>query len=150
MCIYSLSGIYSSRLTMPTPRAKEHLTPPSQTRHRNPHLSCWSGFSKSLPKYYRLLLLMLVLQRCKVISYCWRHHALKKQGLEDPEMDLTWKLLKKESNQKAPCKLPKEGTNQSSFPDEIPRNHNSGQHDTITLRAQEKHAYLPWWWPTAL
>lgn len=40
--------------------------------------------SKYLPKQHRILLLALVAsQRLKVNPYCWRHHTLRIQGLDD-------------------------------------------------------------------
>lgn len=64
-------------------------------------------------------------QRWKLSPCCWRHCALQTQGIETPELDLTWRppLLRPASwYQKAPCGFAKEGSSQQSCPELTPMN----------------------------
>ena len=86
------------------------------------------------------------LPRWKPSPYCWRHHAHQTQGPEAPSwswpewMASPWGLLS--WYQKAPGKLPKEGSKQWSYPAVRLKNHTSYQHGTIALRVQQWHTYL--------
>lgn len=65
-------NVFSSELTMFPPRGKHHLTKPEEKGWET-LLSCWSGFSKRSPKYYRLFF----------IAFSWH-----------PEVEVNYLLLK--------------------------------------------------------
>lgn len=145
MYTHSSHEDFPSFLTDLPLRVTEHVTktPPSGTR--GSLLSCGSWLSKRLLKQQTVALSCFPQTETKGKSLLRKINTLWTQNPEDLKWIRSKNLLSENQlswYQKAPRKLPEEGSIQQPYPVMTPMDHNNGQDGTIILRVQQQHTYF--------
>lgn len=102
---------------------------------RCPLLNCWPRVFKKLPKCVPIAAAFGPPQR-KMTKYCSRHHTCTSEAGHRNSWAGTYlkdcSLRTRFHGKRRPCKLPKEGSNQQSYPALTPMNHSNDWHSTMT------------------